>query len=233
MVDRVNQAAGHPASHYIYLHGFASSPQSAKAEYFQDCFRSRHLALQVPDLNRGDFYHLTLTRQIHQVQALLSELTRPGSPPSVTLIGSSFGGLTAAWLAEQRVQVDRVVLLAPAFEFWPHWQRRLGAQLQQWQQQRSLTVYHYGERRELPLHYQFVVDLQQYDEAQLQRPVPTLILHGRQDDVIPVQASRSFARSRAWVELIELESDHALIDVQAEIWVAIQQFCQIAAESAA
>jgi uncharacterized protein len=207
---------------FIYLHGFASSPQSAKAQYFHDCFRARHLPLQVPDLNRGDFYHLTLTRQIHQVQALLPDPALP-----VTLIGSSFGGLTAAWLAEQSIQVTRLVLLAPAFEFWPHWQIRLGEQLQQWQQERSLAVYHYGEGHRLPLHYQFVVDLQQYDETQLQRPVPTLILHGRQDDVIPIQASRNFAQSRAWVELIELESDHALVDVQEQIWEAIQAFCQI------
>ena len=224
MVNRLSRAA----AQYIYLHGFASSPQSAKAQYFHDCFRSRHLALQIPDLNRGDFYHLTLSRQIQQVQALLSNSAPADPRPPVTLIGSSFGGLTAAWLAET-VPVERLVLLAPAFEFWQHWQSRLGSQLQQWQQQRSLKLYHYGERRELPLHYQFVVDLQQYDEAKLQRPVPTLILHGRQDEVIPVQASRNFARSRAWVELRELDSDHALIDVQAEIWQEIQRFCQISA----
>lgn len=208
---------------FIYLHGFASSPQSVKAQYFHDCFRSRHLPLQIPDLNRGDFYHLTLTRQIHQVQALLSDLA-----PPVTLIGSSFGGLTAAWLAEQSIQVTRLVLLAPAFEFWQHWQVRLGDQLQQWQQARSLGVYHHSEQQMLPLHYQFVVDLQQYDEAQLQRPVPTLILHGQQDEVIPIQASRNFAQSRDWVELIELKSDHALTNVQDQIWQEIQAFCQIA-----
>jgi len=207
---------------FIYLHGFASSPQSAKAQYFHDCFRSAHLPLQIPDLNRGDFYHLTLSRQIHQVQAMLSDLM-----PPVTLIGSSFGGLTAAWLAEQTVQVKQIVLLAPAFEFWNHWQMRLGDQLQHWQQERSLAIYHYGERQMLPLHYQFVVDLQQYDESKLQRPVPTLILHGRQDEVIPIQASRDFAQTRTWVELIELESDHALLNVQEQIWLAIQAFCQI------
>lgn len=207
---------------FLYLHGFASSPQSAKARYFQDRFRSRQLSLQIPDLNHGDFSHLTLTRQIDQVQRLLADIA-----PPVTLIGSSFGGLTAAWLAQQSPQITRLVLLAPAFEFWQHWQVRLGEQLQQWQQTGSLSVYHYGAQQMLPLDYQFVVDLQQYDQAQLQRAVPTLILHGRQDEVIPVQASRNFVQSRSWVKLIELESDHALANVQEQIWQEIQAFCQI------
>ncbi|MBW4465406.1 MAG: alpha/beta fold hydrolase [Pegethrix bostrychoides GSE-TBD4-15B] len=207
---------------FVYLHGFASSPKSAKAQYFQNCFSAANLSLQIPDLNCGDFCHLTLTRQINQVQALLQDL----SPAPVTLIGSSFGGLTAAWLAERSCQVRRLVLLAPAFEFWQHWQLRLADQLEQWQQQ-PLLVYHHGERQMLPLHYQFVRDLQQYDETQIQRALPTLILHGRQDEVIPIQASRRFAERRASVNLVELESDHELIDVQEQIWREIQAFCQI------
>ena len=49
---------------YIYLHGFASSPQSSKAIYLRDRFAEINLNLEVLDLNQGDFTHLTLTRQI-------------------------------------------------------------------------------------------------------------------------------------------------------------------------
>ena len=79
--------------------------------------------------------------------------------------------------------------------------------------------------RSLPLHYQFIVDASKYQEQQLQRPLPTLILHGRYDDVIPIQSSRDYASQRPWVELIELESDHSLTNVMPDIWQAIQQFC--------
>lgn len=208
---------------FIYLHGFASSPQSAKAQYFAKRFQSHQLLLQTPDLNQNDFYHLSLTRQIQQVAALF-----PRERNSVTLIGSSFGGLTAAWLGEQFVQVQQLVLLAPAFQFLEHWHSRLNiSQIQQWQEQGSMQVYHYGDQRMLGLDYQFIHDLNRYDEATLKRPIPTLILHGRQDQVIPIQASRDYAATRGWVELVELESDHGLIDVQDEIWQAIQLFCQL------
>ena len=73
----------------------------------------------------------------------------------VTIIGSSFGGLTAAWLGQQYQQVQRLILLAPAFGFLSHWLPQLGQQqVKQLQDLGYLSVYHYGEQRTLPLHYQ-------------------------------------------------------------------------------
>ncbi|MBW4549590.1 MAG: alpha/beta fold hydrolase [Aphanocapsa sp. GSE-SYN-MK-11-07L] len=95
---------------YIYLHGFASGPKSTKAVYLSDRFANAGVPLVVPDLNQDNFYHLTLSRQIAQVEALL-----PVDTP-ITLIGSSFGGLTAAWVAQRCPQVARLILLAPAFQ---------------------------------------------------------------------------------------------------------------------
>lgn len=208
---------------YIYLHGFASGPQSAKAQYLSDRFQTLNLPLWVPDLNQDDFSHLTLTRQIEQIEAKLPFLT-----PPITLIGSSFGGLTAAWLGDRHPQVQQLVLLAPAFGFLDHWLPRLGtAQVKQWQDDRYLSVYHYAQQRQLPLHYEFVTDAQQYEENSLQRPISTLILHGQQDEVIPIQASRDYAAQRPWVELVELKSDHALGDVQDAIWETTRRFLNI------
>lgn len=208
---------------FIYLHGFASSPKSAKAQEIGDRFAQILLKLKIPDLNAGDFSGLTITRQLTQVAAEFSHDAAP-----VTLIGSSLGGLTAAHLAQRYPQVQRLILLAPAFGFLSHWLAKLGdIGVQNWQQEKYLQVYHYGEKRLLPLSYDFLTDATQYTEQKLQRPIPTLILHGQQDEVIPISASRDFVRSRPWVELIELESDHALGNVTAEIWQAIRLFCQL------
>lgn len=210
-------------SNFIYLHGFASSPESTKARYLRDRFAQMQIPLVIPDLNQGDFSHLTISRQLRQVAALL-----PPPPIPITIIGSSLGGLTATWLGQKYLQVQQLVLLAPAFEFLSHWLPHLAAvQLQQWQQDKYLQVYHYGEKRLLPLHYDFVLDAAQYRETELSRPLPTLIFHGRQDEVIPIRASQAFAQNRPWVELIELESDHALTNVLPEIWDIMETFCQL------
>jgi predicted esterase YcpF (UPF0227 family) len=208
---------------FIYLHGFASSPESAKAVYLCDRFAELGISLEIPDLNQGEFSHLTITRQLTQVETMLANAETPA-----ILIGSSLGGLTSAWLGQRHSQVQRLVLLAPAFGFLSHWLPKLGVeQLQQWQTSGYLQVYHYTERRSLPLHYQFVEDAHQYQDSQLLRPVPTLIFHGRKDEVIPIESTRDYAHERPWVQLIELDSDHALTDVMPEIWQATQAFCQL------
>ncbi|MGB3263974.1 MAG: YqiA/YcfP family alpha/beta fold hydrolase [Microcoleus sp.] len=221
-------------STYIYLHGFASSPDSAKAKYFRNRFSSLGIDLKTPDLNQNDFSRLTLTRQLNQIEtefgitrSSLSPAENVNNPEGVTIIGSSFGGLTAAWLAQRQLSVKRIILLAPAFQFLSHWLPLLGQQqLEKWHSEEYLPVYHYGEQRYLPLNYQFVTEMAQYPDEKLMRQVPTLIVHGKHDTIIPIQASRNFAEHRPWVQLIELEDDHSLGNVLTEIWEAIQKFCQ-------
>lgn len=208
---------------YIYLHGFASSPNSAKANFLRDRFSQIKIPLTIPDLNQSDFTHLTMTRQLRQVAA-----TFPPAPKPVTLIGSSFGGLASAWLGEIEPQCQKLVLLAPAFTFLSLWLSMLGEKtVASWHSEGFLPVYHYGEKRSLPLSYDFITDLKQYQESQIQRQIPTLIIHGIKDEVIPIQASRDFAASRPWVKLIELDSDHSLGNVLPEIWQEISNFCQL------
>jgi len=208
---------------FIYLHGFASSPQSKKAQDLCDRFTQLNIPLTIPDLNQGDFTHLTLTRQLRQIETEFLTTSQP-----VTLIGSSFGGLTAAWLGQTHPAVERLVLLAPAFGFLSHWMPRLGyEQMQQWKDEGFLPVYHHGAEKMLPISYGFAEDAAEYREVEIQRQVPTLIIHGTQDEVIPLQASIDFASTRPWVELIQLESDHSLQDKSEEIWQAIAEFCDL------
>ncbi len=213
--------------HYLYLHGFASSPQSAKAQFLRKCFASRGLNLTILDLNQGDFGHLTLTRQIQQGVAYVQGCDR------VTIIGSSLGGLTAAWIAQDpqvNERIEHLVLLAPAFQFLAQWLPRLGTEtLTQWQSEGWLPIYHYGFGRKVPLSYQFVLDAQQYRDDDLNQAIPTLIIHGVRDEVIALAASQAYAATRPWVRLVTVESDHQLTDVQSEIWEVMEDFLGLAA----
>ena len=208
---------------YIYLHGFASSPQSYKAQYLKRCFATVGINLEILDLNQGDFSNLTLTRQIQQTVAAFNNVDTP-----ITLIGSSFGGLTATWVGEKYPQVKRLILLAPAFNFLSYWLPKLGkAQVKQWQDSGYMSVYHYGEDKLLPLSYEFVVDGEKYDQALLQRSIPTLIIHGKQDETIAVEASIQYARNHEQVKLLTPDSDHTLHEEMAHIWQEIQLFCSL------
>ena len=184
----------------LYLHGFASSPQSRKAQYFAANIPD----LIIPDLNQEDFGSLTISRQLAQLKPLLTE-------PSY-IIGSSLGGLTAAILAEQcPEQVKKIVLLAPAFQFTTNWRRRLGeTTITQWQQETYLPVFHYSYQREIPLHYNFFQDAEAYADHAFKNSTPTLILHGIHDETVPIQVSKDYCKDRSWTKLIPLDSDHSL-----------------------
>ena len=208
---------------YIYLHGFASSPRSSKARYLRDRFTEIKLNLEVLDLNQEDFTNLTLTRQIEQTIAAFP------SNSSVILIGSSFGALTAAWAAQKQLQVEKLVLLAPAFGFPNSWYSKLQPeQIEQWRESNYLSVFHYGENREIPLHYEFLEDADNYPLSDLKRSLDTLIIHGINDQVVPIQVSRDYQQQHSQVKLVELESDHGLNDVQARIWQETKNFLGLA-----
>jgi uncharacterized protein len=205
---------------YIYLHGFASSPRSSKAQYLGRCFFAKNLQLKVLDLNQRDFSNLTLTRQIEQTVVAL-----PDVDMSVTLIGSSFGALTSAWVAQKHHQVKQLILLAPAFGFPQSWYSRLEPnQIKQWRESGYLPVEHYGEKQQILLKYQFLEDAENYPISQIKRALPTLIIHGLNDLIIPIQESRDYACQHEQVKLIELDSDHGLNDSHARIWQEISNF---------
>ncbi len=205
---------------YIYLHGFASGPQSYKGRWLRYHLQNCDIDLQLLDLNQADFGHLTLTRQINQV---IQQLQGP-----TTLIGSSLGGIVAAWVTQQSAYVERLILLAPAFQFLSQYLSRLGPEkLCHWKSTGWLSVYHYGLKSQQQLHYDFLTDAQRYPDSQLKKPVPTLIVHGQQDEVIALEASRLYAQHRPWVTLHSLDTDHSMTDAMANIWQHIQDFCEL------
>ena len=220
-----------PPYHYLYLHGFASGPQSYKAQALKARFAALGQSLHIPDLNQGGFGTLTLSRQIQQVCGLIL-----AQPQPTVIIGSSLGGLTAAWVAEQpdlQEQIAKLVLLAPAFQFLTQWLPRLGeVALDQWQQQGVWPIYHYADQTQRPLQYGFVEDAQRYADEALIGQIPTLICHGLQDEVIAIAASRAYAAPRPWVQLLELPSDHTLGNVEEEIWQALGTFLSVTGPTA-
>src|SRR5580704_16237995 len=135
----------------LYLHGFASSPESSKARFFRDRLTRAGFAVEILDL-APDFENLTITGQ-------LQVITRAAANEPVTLIGSSMGGYLAALYAARHAEVSRLVLMAPAFGFARRWPERLGAAaLEDRKRTGSLEVFHYGEGRTRRVSYPLLED---------------------------------------------------------------------------
>jgi pimeloyl-ACP methyl ester carboxylesterase len=206
---------------YLYLHGFASGPASTKAQFLRSRFAEQGITVCVPDLNLDNFSTVTLSKQRQYLRDRFA-----GEP--LVVIGSSLGGLLASLIAQDLAEVERLVLLAPAFEFSQRLALNIGAEaIADWQTHGSLDFYHYGFKQVVQLQYEFFADAQTHTEKSLQRQVPILILHGLNDEVVPASVSQSFAASRPHVTLELLDSDHGLADVLEPIWQKIRQFLNI------
>jgi pimeloyl-ACP methyl ester carboxylesterase len=194
----------------VYLHGFASSPASSKARHFRDRLAQAGVPVTVPDLADGDFEHLTITAQLKVVAAAA------GAGP-VSLVGSSMGGWLAALYASTHPEIDRLVLLAPAFGFNRRWPERVGpVQMDRWRRDNQLAVFHYGDNRIRSVGYQLVEDAARYPDFP-DFPQPALIFHGAHDDVVPAAYAEEFARGRANVRLDVVDSGHDLLNVLEKI----------------
>lgn len=196
-----------PSPKLIYLHGFASSPQSFKAERFKYEYLKRGLSLEIPDLNEGDFKNLTVSRQVR----LLERLTE--DTPSAILIGSSMGGYAAALFAAQSETVRALVLMCPAFAFYRRWSEKLGSEaIEDWQRQGEMPTRHFATGQMERIAWSLMADAKALAEVP-HITQPTLLLHGRHDETVPFEGSADFAQNRSNVTLKAFESDHGLGNV--------------------
>lgn len=195
----------------LYLHGLASSSRANKAQFLEQRLTGYpDIRFDALDFHPtpADFYHMTITGMVNRLRQHL--LANPAG--ELVLVGSSLGGLVALHYAHCFGGVQGMLLLAPALHF-----RRSDPEM------RLDAVYHYAFQRELPLGSSFYEDGAFYS-ADIQPPNPLTILHGIQDDVIPIEESRRYARRYPdLVRLLEVDGDHQLSQNFPFIWEQLHQ----------
>jgi uncharacterized protein len=205
----------------LYLHGFASSPDSSKATFFSRKFAERGISMMVPDLNAPDFSTLTVTRMLQQVGGLLATRADP-----VVVIGSSLGGFVAVQAAlEHPSRIPRLVLLAPALDFDGNRLSELGDRgVAAWKSSNRLMVFHYGQGRMMPVHYELYADALRYNALEAKLSQPVQVFQGRRDTAVNPDTVERWAAARPNVELHMLDDDHQLLTSLEGIWKEMERF---------
>ncbi|PVY58340.1 MULTISPECIES: YqiA/YcfP family alpha/beta fold hydrolase [unclassified Simplicispira] len=191
-------------THLLYLHGFRSSPQSAKARMMAD-----HVARHHPEVR---FWSPQLPPSPRAAMALVARGIADWPRTSMAVVGSSLGGFYASWVARHAGCPS--VLLNPAVDPARDLARHIGEQ----------TAWHNPQERFFFLP-EYVDELQALDQRGLDPGGPELAIIAKGDEVLDWR--EMVARyPQAEVHLLE-GGDHALSDFPAHL-ETIARFLQLA-----
>jgi pimeloyl-ACP methyl ester carboxylesterase len=191
----------------LYLHGFASGPESAKGRALAGRFASLGVPLLRADLTPGPdgFERSTPLTMLAEVERLV-ELHRPRA-----IMGSSLGGYLAAIVASRGAPgLERAVLLAPAFRLFERWRARVSPAEERAWRERGLEVDHAPSGGRRRIGWSFMEDaarLPAYPEVR----IPVLCLAGRRDEVVPLEDVERFVALTPSARLVVLDDGHELL----------------------
>ncbi|MFW6136000.1 MAG: YqiA/YcfP family alpha/beta fold hydrolase [Chloroflexota bacterium] len=211
----------------LHLHGFLSSARSTKARFFAERFAGRAgVAFYAIDFSPTprDFEYLTVTGMINRLRQFAFDRSLVGRDAGpIAIIASSLGGLVAVHYANRFGGIQRMVLLAPVLR-WFSGGLLEKEEMRAWEEAGVATVLHPAFGREVPLRFQLELDGRLYREP-VAPAAPTLIVHDRGDETVPVAHSRSYAEAfPERVRLMEVEAGHDLNAHLGRIWEEAASF---------
>jgi hypothetical protein len=190
---------------HLYLHGFASSAGSKKGTHLAHALGAQGIELVRLELAVPSFARLS-------PRAALEVVDEAAGDGPVRLLGSSLGGwLAAVWAERHPERVERMVLLCPAFALAERWPLLLGPDgFERWRREGAF-VFDDAFGVPTPVWWGFVeeaVALPPWPSA----PCPTLVIHGRGDEVVPYDGSARWVAAQEDARLVGVDDDHALAE---------------------
>ena len=188
-------------THLIYLHGFRSSPSSAKAKQIK-----AHLIDTQADI---EFYAPFLNQAPEAAIAQVQAYIETHANEQLVLVGSSLGGFYATWLAEH-YQLPAIVI-NPAITPWLDLQAYLGKQ----------PLYHGGGEIEIKADY--FDQLLRLSVASISLPNRYMLLASTHDEVIDYRTM--LAHYPNTHQIVIEQGDHGVSNFSDYLGVVLQ-FCE-------
>ncbi|CAI4031079.1 Alpha/beta hydrolase [Nitrospira tepida] len=183
----------------LLCHGFLSSKNSSTNKALTRLLIERHIATFRFDFfgqgeSEGPFEDITVGLALDQAKAALAWAAARGFR-RLGLVGSSFGGLIALLAASEAASSEPALrclaLKCPVPDFPSMLQLEFGSDgLDEWRRSNTMPDVTGGSGR-IRLRYRFYEECRLYDGycAATGIAVPTLIVHGDRDELVPVQQS--------------------------------------------
>lgn len=183
----------------LFLHGFRSHAEGQKALALAAHARARGYSwvrfdLAGHGLSGGDFEEQSLSDWLADALCVAQQY----APRPLILVGSSLGAWLAVLMARQGgLNVGGLLLIAPAFNFLQRRFHELPEAVQAlWRVQGYLSVPdRYSETmNDYRIRYSVLEDAQRHDvlAAPVTLPCPLVIIHGSEDELVPLSVSEEF-----------------------------------------
>ena len=184
----------------LFAHGLWSAPGGSKPSYMKEVLG---WDVVCPDMRRNGWGVSSQALTVRQ------ELESSGSFD--ILIGSSFGALAIANAVEGYEGDLRLALLAPAFGVYGTLASQIGDRsMEMWKADGVRSFIPPDWEEEVLLPWSFMEDALACGWPVLQHR--TVILHGRGDDVVPVENSYKASRESEATDLVEVDDGHRLAE---------------------
>lgn len=203
----------------LFITGFLSKRWGTKSKALAELCRERQWGFCCFDFrgngdSEGAFRDYTLCDWLDDARRVLHMMN---DGPPMTIIGSSLGGWLAWILGQECAHAHQLVLLAPAFNMMSERAKEISASRRdQWETTGWMPWADDDLHRNFPLSWKWVEESERFwvQIFHRLRRIPTTILHGLRDDVIPPQSSWDFTKdllatdSQFPIELLLKTGDH-------------------------
>jgi pimeloyl-ACP methyl ester carboxylesterase len=216
---------------FIYLHGLLSSSQSKKAKKLENDLNNIG-KVYTPDFysQQHEFEKITVSHLLDKVSVWVKMIH-----DEIIIIGSSFGGLIATRFIQLRKNeskhIKKLILLSPALDYFNILKDRSSkTEWNAWQENGYKEIKHPAWNDVTSWSWDFIIDLNKNHNPMNEIiDIPTLIIHGSNDDVIPTKYVQNFIDSQPEAKCtILLETitngDHQLLEMYDNMLMLIRKF---------
>ncbi len=181
-------------------HGFSTSKDSRTYVRLEEILNDKEISTFRFDFyahgeSEGKFEEITTSEAVDDVQNAIEFLKKSGYE-KIGLMGSSFGGLASILIASRSDDLFLLALKSPVSDYisMAH-TRRSEEEINDWKNKGYIELNSNIEERRR-LNYSFYEDADQMDayEAARKIKIPALIVHGDEDETVPVEQSIKTAR---------------------------------------
>lgn len=184
----------------ILCHGFVSSKDGRSCSALEILFNEKNIATFRFDFyghgeSGGKLEDITVSEGMDDVLSAITFLKQQGYK-KIGLFGNSYGGFTAILAAAQAPELFVLLLKCPVSDYFGKLMAKLcHTEIREWKEKGWTSYVSSDGRKQNKLNYTFFADPNNnkgYDAAK-KITIPTLIVHGNADTVVPLEQSRKLA----------------------------------------